>query len=161
MAGNTNMSDVPIQVVLLEYSPGQKRVFVRATWRDGHSDVLAPLRSEHQQNYVRLFEGLDNGFRGVGFTGLVAEPALVAEPPDESAPVDPADLYLSREGTLEARAKFVEMIKDENFYHERYSRSSLRQHWSGAEEGFHDEELQRRWKGFLAGWQAARGKKFY
>lgn len=56
-----------------------------------------------------------------------------------------------------ARKAFVAMIKDENFYMEhRYSHWSLKQHWSGAKAGFADEQLQKRWKDFEAGWKAAR-----
>lgn len=56
-----------------------------------------------------------------------------------------------------ARLKFVAMVKDENYYHEPYSRWSLKQHWSGARGGFADEQLQTRWHDFEAGWKAAKG----
>lgn len=52
------------------------------------------------------------------------------------------------------RAAFVAMIKEENFYSD-WSKQSLRAHWSGAEVGFGDESLQRRYKDFCAGWKAA------
>ena len=55
-----------------------------------------------------------------------------------------------------ARAQFVAMIKDENYYLD-YGKWSLRQHWSGARGGFADEQLQKRWRDFEAGWKAAKG----
>lgn len=55
---------------------------------------------------------------------------------------------------LQARAAFVAMIKDENFYLD-FSKQSLKQHWSGAANGFADWGVQSRWKDYLAGWKAA------
>ena len=57
------------------------------------------------------------------------------------------------------REAFVAMIKKENIDHERWAAWSLKQHWSGREGGFADEQLQRRWRDFEAGWNAARGEK--
>ncbi len=57
-----------------------------------------------------------------------------------------------------AREAFVRMIKEENFYGERWSAWSLKQHWSGKEGGFADEQLQKRWHDFEKGWKAARGE---
>lgn len=59
----------------------------------------------------------------------------------------------------EARAAFVKLIKDENFYSD-YSRWSLKQHWSGADGGFADDQLQKRWHDFERGWKAAKGMKY-
>lgn len=53
------------------------------------------------------------------------------------------------------RDAFVAIIKEENFYSD-CSKQSLRAHWNGAESGFGDESLQRRYKDFCAGWKAAR-----
>lgn len=58
------------------------------------------------------------------------------------------------ENLLKARAAFVKIIKDENFY-SNYCKQSLRQHWAGAKAGFADEAVQRRWRDFLAGWRAS------
>lgn len=58
---------------------------------------------------------------------------------------------------LEARAAFVTFIKDENADREPFARDSLRQHWAGALNGFHDHQVQTRWKDFLAGWLAGKG----
>lgn len=57
------------------------------------------------------------------------------------------------ESLLKARAAFVKIIKDENFYSD-YCKQSLKQHWNGATSGFADHMVQRRWRDFLAGWQA-------
>lgn len=56
--------------------------------------------------------------------------------------------------TLEARAAFVKLIKEENFYSD--SKQSLKTHWAGPLGGFSDSLIQRRWRYFLEGWQAAR-----
>ena len=61
-----------------------------------------------------------------------------------------------KRGHSEAREAFVAFIKDEDSDREPWARYSLRQHWSGADEGFHDHQLQRRWKDFKAGFEAAR-----
>jgi hypothetical protein len=52
------------------------------------------------------------------------------------------------------REAFVKTIKDENVLRD-FSKWSLRAHWSGASGGFADEQLQRRWHDFVAGWLAA------
>ncbi len=57
-------------------------------------------------------------------------------------------------GAEACRAAFVNMIKDENFYREPGCKASLKAHWTGADGGFSDEWLQRRWKDFEAGWAA-------
>lgn len=54
---------------------------------------------------------------------------------------------------LKARNAFVKIIKDENFYSSG-SKWSLKWHWTGAQGGFADEMLQRRWMDFLKGWNA-------
>lgn len=60
----------------------------------------------------------------------------------------------------DARKAFVAMIKDENRdEEERWSRWSLKQHWAGADHGFADDQLQRRWRDFEAGWKAAKGAR--
>lgn len=70
------MQEFPIKIVLLEYSPREQRVFVRAVMRaDAERMVLAPIHEDNQQNYVRVFEGFDNVGNGVGFSGLVAAKA--------------------------------------------------------------------------------------
>ena len=56
-----------------------------------------------------------------------------------------------------AREAFVLMIKSENNDGERWSAWSLKQHWAGKERGFADDQLQRRWHDFEAGWKAAKG----
>jgi hypothetical protein len=53
---------------------------------------------------------------------------------------------------LRARAEFVKMIKEENFYSD-FSRQSLKQHWNGAASGFSNDMVQSRWRDFWAGWQ--------
>lgn len=58
----------------------------------------------------------------------------------------------------QARAAFVAMIKEENFYSD-FSKQSLKQHWNGATSGFADHMVQSRWKDFRAGWQAAKTGK--
>lgn len=64
------------------------------------------------------------------------------------------------ENKMLARSAFVAMIRDENSDREPFARESIRQHWNGAASGFHDHQVQSRWKDFLAGWQAGkrRGK---
>jgi len=57
----------------------------------------------------------------------------------------------------EKRAAFVKCIKEEDADREPWARYSLRQHWSGAAEGFHDHQLQQRWRDFAKGWDAAKG----
>jgi hypothetical protein len=59
----------------------------------------------------------------------------------------------------EARAAFVTFIKEEDSDRETWARYSLRQHWSGADGGFHDHQLQQRWRDFEAGWKAATLRK--
>lgn len=54
---------------------------------------------------------------------------------------------------LLARAEFVKIIKEENFYSE-FSKRSLKQHWNGAASGFSDHMIQSRWRDFLQGWQS-------
>lgn len=61
-----------------------------------------------------------------------------------------------KDESRKARAAFVKLIKEENFYSD-FSRWSLRAHWSGADGGFHDHQLQRRWLDFEKGWKAAKG----
>lgn len=58
---------------------------------------------------------------------------------------------------LEARAAFVAVIKEENFYSD-FTKQSLKQHWNGAASGFADRVVHSRWNDFLAGWQAAMAK---
>ena len=68
------MDEFPVKVVLLEYSPTQKRVFVRGVWPElRRPGRLAPIAEENQQNFVRVHEGFDNMERGIGFSGLVPE----------------------------------------------------------------------------------------
>lgn len=57
----------------------------------------------------------------------------------------------------EARAAFVKLIKEENFYSD-FSKQSLKAHWNGAASGFSDQMVQKRWRDFLAGWRAAKEK---
>jgi len=52
------------------------------------------------------------------------------------------------------RSAFVARIKEENADCERWSRSSLKQHWSGPQHGFSDFGIQKRWLDFKAGWLA-------
>lgn len=63
-------SEPVVKIVLLEYSPRAKRVFVRGVWPDsGEPWSLPPKEPDNQQNYVKVFEGIDHGF-SVGFDGL-------------------------------------------------------------------------------------------
>lgn len=55
---------------------------------------------------------------------------------------------------LKARAAFVKIIKEENFY--SFSKQSLKQHWNGAASGFSNHMVQTRWGYFREGWQATR-----
>jgi hypothetical protein len=66
---------------------------------------------------------------------------------------------MSEKDFKEKRAAFVKAIKEEDFYREPWARYSLKQHWNGAKDGFHDHQLQRRWHDFALGWDAAKGKK--
>lgn len=59
-----------ILTVLLEYSPTQQRVMVRGVWPEGEQAYRKPLEAENQQNYVRVFEGVDMK-ANVGFAGLM------------------------------------------------------------------------------------------
>lgn len=63
---------------------------------------------------------------------------------------------MTDEQLLAARAAFVKKIKKDEEFSEAWSRTSLKQHWSGALRGFADERLQRRWEDYLAGWKAAK-----
>lgn len=54
--------------VLIEYVPSQKRVMVRAAWRDG-KEYLEPLEPDNKQNYVSVFDGVDMKYH-TGFQGL-------------------------------------------------------------------------------------------
>lgn len=64
------MQEFPIKVVLLEYSPRDQCLWVRGLWREGKQPRLAPIHEDNQQNYVRVFEGMDNLANSVGFSGL-------------------------------------------------------------------------------------------
>lgn len=52
--------------VLIEYSLKQKRVIVRGAWR-GTPTMLEPLEPDNQQNYVKVFDGVDMKYN-VGFS---------------------------------------------------------------------------------------------
>jgi len=52
----------------------------------------------------------------------------------------------------EKRASFVKSIKEEYSDREPWARYSLKQHLSGAENGFHDHQLQQRWGDCANGW---------
>jgi len=68
------MDEFPVKIVLLEYSPRQKRVFVRGVWSEARRPRrMAPIAEDNQQNYVRVHEGFDNLERGLGFSGLIPE----------------------------------------------------------------------------------------
>lgn len=67
------MHEFPRKLILLEYSPRDRRVYVRAVWPDGKRERLAPIHEDNQQSYVCVFEGFDNMANGVGFAGLVPE----------------------------------------------------------------------------------------
>lgn len=54
---------------------------------------------------------------------------------------------------MTCREAFVKLIRDENFYSE-CNQQSLRKHWSGVHAGFADPMVQKRWRDFLAGWNA-------
>lgn len=47
-----------IITVLIEYFPQQKRVIVRGAWI-GTPTTLEPLEPDNQQNYVKVFAGVD------------------------------------------------------------------------------------------------------
>lgn len=47
-----------IITVLIEYSPKQKRVIVRGAW-SGTPTTLEPFDPDNQQNYVKVFDGVD------------------------------------------------------------------------------------------------------
>lgn len=55
---------------------------------------------------------------------------------------------------LAARTAFCAFTREEDSDREKWARDSLRQHWTGAENGFADHNVQVRWKVFLAGWEA-------
>lgn len=59
----------------------------------------------------------------------------------------------------QARTAFVAFIKDDDRDRERWARYSLKAHWTGAKGGFADDQLQGRWRDFLAGWKAAEEQK--
>lgn len=60
------MSNIPeIITVLIEYSNMQGRVIVRSAW-SGKPEYLEPLEPGNQQNYVKVFDGVDMKY-GVGF----------------------------------------------------------------------------------------------
>ncbi len=56
--------------VLIEYVPAQQRVMVRAAWTTDGSHYLEPLSPENQQNYVKVFAGVDMKYN-VGFRNLI------------------------------------------------------------------------------------------
>jgi len=62
-------------------------------------------------------------------------------------------MIANREQLLEARAAFVKMMKDENFYKD--SNHNLKAHWRGKYEGFAYMHVQARWQDFWAGYIAA------
>jgi hypothetical protein len=55
---------------------------------------------------------------------------------------------------MRSRDAFVAMIKRENSYREVWERWSLKAHRAGVGCGFDNQQLQRRWCDFEAGWGA-------
>ena len=53
------------------------------------------------------------------------------------------------------RVAFVTLVKDENSTKEGWCKSSLKQHWSGAKNGFADHSVNRRFNDFKDGYNAA------
>lgn len=64
------MSQPEIVIVVIEYSPSQRRVMVRGAFRQG-APLPAPLAPENQQNRVRVFLDADMG-SAPGFAALRA-----------------------------------------------------------------------------------------
>lgn len=54
----------------------------------------------------------------------------------------------------ECRDAFVRWMKFKDRDRDRYFKSSLRAHWSGADYGFADQNVQRSYEAFKAGWEA-------
>jgi hypothetical protein len=54
----------------------------------------------------------------------------------------------------DCRGAFVRYIKKQEQFSEQWAKSSLRAHWAGPQDGFHDMRVQEAYKNFAAGWAA-------
>ncbi|HZE69900.1 MAG TPA: hypothetical protein VE135_10300 [Pyrinomonadaceae bacterium] len=62
------------KIVLIEYSPRDKLVYVRGIWPEQRVQRLAPIHEDNTQEYVRVTEGMDN----IGRSGVFRRLCLVA-----------------------------------------------------------------------------------
>lgn len=67
------MHEFPLKVILVEFSPREKAIYIRALWRDGKEQRLAPIHEDNKQAYVKAYEGFDNVALCMAFAGLVPE----------------------------------------------------------------------------------------